>query len=680
MYMADGATVLVLDGDASRDLTEPIAERGFNVLTVESVHDIDHRDIGDINCVVCTQSSNQPVTTLVEALNGEDRPIVFAYTDQAAAARARDAGATATVPVVDDEKGWANHLGATVEGVIRHHARQGDNLLWPALDELPDILFVTTLDGRLLRWNGRLTEVTGYTDDEIAEMQPLELFDYTDVERVEHTIGKIVMNGHAMIVADIQTSDGEAIPHEFTGSLIEVEGQQVIVGTARDISDRVAREHALAEQAERLEAVNHVNALIRDVMGVLLTAETREELIAVVCDRLTRPDGYRLAWIGSYDGTSGRVEPEVWAGEGAAYLKERPTGEAEDDDTVTALTAIREETVVFAQDVSSDAEATGWRAAALEHGHRAAAAIPLTYDSVTYGCLCLYADRPDAFGLLEREVLAELGNIIGHAIHATEAHRALVTDRVTELQFRLTDDDSFLVQAAEQVSAKLSLVGAAGRPDGAILQLYEVSGIDLETVQRFIEITPTDAEIVTQHQDDCMVKVTINEYSIAHVLAEAGGSIRSIEVIDGEVRVRANVPTTVDAGDVLERIRGIVDIEFLSRKEIQRTARTDTEFRSSVERRLTQRQLDVLETAFNAGFFEQPRENSGEDIAEILDIAAPTFHQHLRVGERKLLEALFDHRQSIVRGMDGGPVDMDLLQEVAIDSGDDREFEQSDSE
>ncbi len=679
MYMLDAGLVLVVDEDPTRDLTEPIAERGFDVVTSPSFSELKDHDLEGVSCVVCAQSSTRPVTTLIEALSGEHRPVVFVYNHQAAAARARDAGAAATVPLDGTGDGWANHLGATVEGIVRHHTRPGDQLVSPALDELPDILFVTTISGRLLRWNDRLTEVTGYSDEEIADMQPLELFDHLDIDRIEQTIGKIVMNGHAMVVADIQTREGDAIPHEFTGSLIEVDGTQAIVGTARDISDRLAREQALAEQAERLEAVNHVNALIRDVMGVLLAAETREELIANVCDRLTGPNGYRLAWIGGYDSASGRVEPEVWSGEGASYLKERPTGEGSED-TVTALTAIRERAVVFAQDVSSDAAATGWRAAALEHGHRAAAAIPLTYDSVAYGCLCLYADRPDAFGPLEREVLAELGDIIGHAIHATEAQRALITDTVTELQFRLTDEDSFLVQAAEDVDANLSLVGAVGRPDGAIIQLYEVSGIDPETVQHFVELTPTDAEIVTRHEGDCVVKVTITEYSIAHVLAEAGGSIRSIEVVDGEVRISAHIPTTVDAGEVLDRIGHLFDIEFLSRREVERPAHTDTEFRASVERRLTQRQFDVLETAFNAGFFEQPRMKSGEDIAELLEISAPTFHQHLRIGERKLLEVLFEHRTPERGDIDWAAFDMDVFHEVALEFGEVSESDQTESE
>ncbi|WP_267905122.1 helix-turn-helix domain-containing protein [Halorussus halophilus] len=61
-----------------------------------------------------------------------------------------------------------------------------------------------------------------------------------------------------------------------------------------------------------------------------------------------------------------------------------------------------------------------------------------------------------------------------------------------------------------------------------------------------------------------------------------------------------------------------------------------------MESELTERQRSAMETAYYAGFFEWPRDSSGEDVADVLDVSAPTFHQHLRVGERKLLGTFLD--------------------------------------
>ncbi|WP_223302167.1 helix-turn-helix domain-containing protein [Haladaptatus sp. R4] len=57
---------------------------------------------------------------------------------------------------------------------------------------------------------------------------------------------------------------------------------------------------------------------------------------------------------------------------------------------------------------------------------------------------------------------------------------------------------------------------------------------------------------------------------------------------------------------------------------------------------LTDRQRTALETAYLAGFFEWPRNSTGEEVAELLDVSAPTFHQHLRHAQSKLLKTFFD--------------------------------------
>lgn len=52
---------------------------------------------------------------------------------------------------------------------------------------------------------------------------------------------------------------------------------------------------------------------------------------------------------------------------------------------------------------------------------------------------------------------------------------------------------------------------------------------------------------------------------------------------------------------------------------------------------LTDRQLEVLETAYKMGFYEIPREASTEDIAGELDLDAATVSEHLQRAERNLL-------------------------------------------
>ena len=52
---------------------------------------------------------------------------------------------------------------------------------------------------------------------------------------------------------------------------------------------------------------------------------------------------------------------------------------------------------------------------------------------------------------------------------------------------------------------------------------------------------------------------------------------------------------------------------------------------------LTNRQLEVIETAFDLGYYEVPRQATTEDVAEDIDIDAATVSEHLQRGERNLL-------------------------------------------
>jgi predicted DNA binding protein len=46
--------------------------------------------------------------------------------------------------------------------------------------------------------------------------------------------------------------------------------------------------------------------------------------------------------------------------------------------------------------------------------------------------------------------------------------------------------------------------------------------------------------------------------------------------------------------------------------------------------------------AYYGGYFEWPRDSSASDVASSMGVSQPTFSNHLRGAERKLLELLFD--------------------------------------
>lgn len=56
--------------------------------------------------------------------------------------------------------------------------------------------------------------------------------------------------------------------------------------------------------------------------------------------------------------------------------------------------------------------------------------------------------------------------------------------------------------------------------------------------------------------------------------------------------------------------------------------------------KLTHRQIEVLETAYDSGYFDRPRRSNATEIAAELGINPSTFREHLTAAESKLLEDL----------------------------------------
>jgi predicted DNA binding protein len=75
--------------------------------------------------------------------------------------------------------------------------------------------------------------------------------------------------------------------------------------------------------------------------------------------------------------------------------------------------------------------------------------------------------------------------------------------------------------------------------------------------------------------------------------------------------------------------------------EHERPVETRQEFRAELADRFTDRQETALRTAFLGGFFEWPRQIDGNELADAMDISRPTYHQHLRAAQQKVLEELF---------------------------------------
>ncbi|PSQ88357.1 MAG: hypothetical protein BRD43_04660 [Bacteroidetes bacterium QS_4_64_154] len=120
------------------------------------------------------------------------------------------------------------------------------------LDTIDDLFFVLGEEGQFRRWNDRISEVTGYADDEIGDMTAFDLVPDDEHERVATKIANAFANGHAQLEVPLVCKDGTTIPYEFAGSLVEhPDGSLQVVGIGRDITERKERAAELERSEQR---------------------------------------------------------------------------------------------------------------------------------------------------------------------------------------------------------------------------------------------------------------------------------------------------------------------------------------------------------------------------------------------------------------------------------------------
>jgi PAS domain S-box-containing protein len=110
-------------------------------------------------------------------------------------------------------------------------------------EAMPDIFYAFDEEGDYFRWNDRFTEVTGYTDAEVAELEPTGVVPDEETDRFADAIEEVLYGeGSVTVESELLTADGARVPYEFAAARLEHDETLGVVGVGRDISDRRERE------------------------------------------------------------------------------------------------------------------------------------------------------------------------------------------------------------------------------------------------------------------------------------------------------------------------------------------------------------------------------------------------------------------------------------------------------
>lgn len=99
--------------------------------------------------------------------------------------------------------------------------------------------------------------------------------------------------------------------------------------------------------------------------------------------------------------------------------------------------------------------------------------------------------------------------------------------------------------------------------------------------------------------------------------------------------------------DVVGEMKETHDVKIRSIQEVDPSE--SLEFADIVNRihdELSVRQRECLFQANEAGYYNWPRDTSATDIAEHIEVSAPTFLEHIRRGEHKIFSAVLEELQN----------------------------------
>ncbi|MGQ4556188.1 bacterio-opsin activator domain-containing protein [Halobellus sp. GM3] len=522
-----------------------------------------------------------------------------------------------------------------------------------ALDRMSDDVDVVLLDRRMPDLSGdevlEAIHARGYDcrvammtavdpDTDIVEMPFDEyLVKPVDEESVRGTVEELLVRSEF----DEQVreyfaleSTEAALDSRDVGDLGDPDALRALTERLQDL--RAKRESEIRERERQLTRVRRINALLRDVDSAIVDASTREDIETTVCEAFAASP-YEGAWIARYDGTLDAVE---W----------RVDGEPSEPVSHAAANAARD-----AVETGSVCVAGPREAAAESNGDAGGDAVPrvvaapITYGDTTYGALVVAVRG--SLSREERSVFGEIGRTVGNGINGAESKRLLYGDSAVELRFDHADTRDLVVDLSLEFETTVRLEGFSPAGDGVVSCYLAVNEVD--AAELLSTIAPldalADARVVSERDGESLFELRLRDASVLVTLAELGATVETFTASGGEGTLVVRVPSGSDLRALTEAVQSSYpDLSIRAKREIDDAVQSTSSFRRQLAEKLTDRQRTVMETALVSGYFEWPRGSTAEEVADSLGIAAPTFHEHLRAGERKLIESFFAETEHAV--------------------------------
>jgi len=277
-----------------------------------------------------------------------------------------------------------------------------------------------TLEGTLIEANRPALEIAGLKPEDVSGKPFEETYWWSYSESVKQqlrdTIRRAARGETCRYDVVVRVGEGRFITIDFCLQPLLDEAGNVfyLIPSAVDITERKRAEDHIQYLRSVLEAIRNVNQLI-------VHEKNQQKLLQGTCDIINQTRQYKLVWIGMLQEGAKDVLPAAQAGFEDGYLK---SVKITMDDSETGKgptgTAIKTKIPFVLRDIARDSRYKPWREQALKRGYASSASVPLVHENKVFGALNVYSIIPDAFDEEEVNLLAEVSQDIGFALHSIE--------------------------------------------------------------------------------------------------------------------------------------------------------------------------------------------------------------------------------------------------------------------
>ncbi len=269
-------------------------------------------------------------------------------------------------------------------------------------------------DGMLIDSSVTMERFTGYSRAELMRrsMKDLGLWDdeaerrklFDELERV----GKVINQPFRF-----RTAQGKLLSAQFSGEVIEVNGERCILATVADVT-------ALEHTRQELQRVNRALRTLSDCSQIIAQSRDEETLVRQHCQAIVSTGGYMFAWVGYAEQDSGRtISTRTTAGGSDQFARDWETSWGENDQGHgPSGIAIRTGRPVTSSDLLHDSRLAPWWEKIRGTSARSMVALPIRVGDTVIGALSICTSELNSFGVEELKLLVRLADDLGFGIRA----------------------------------------------------------------------------------------------------------------------------------------------------------------------------------------------------------------------------------------------------------------------